>query len=81
MADIAGGLTGPPLAVDGRAPSPPGSATGTGAPAAALGADTAPIMDELGLAPAGAAGDASPAGLDRVVDGSWEQGRAVGTVS
>jgi hypothetical protein len=55
MADIAGGLTGQPLAVDGRAPSLPRVGNRPGGPAAALGADTARIMDELGIAGAGAA--------------------------
>jgi crotonobetainyl-CoA:carnitine CoA-transferase CaiB-like acyl-CoA transferase len=47
MADIAGGLTGPPLAIDGRAPSLPRIGDRPDASVAALGADTARIMDEL----------------------------------
>ena len=49
MADIAGGLTGPPLAVDGPAPSLPRIGAEPGVAIATLGADTLRIMDELAV--------------------------------
>jgi hypothetical protein len=47
MADIAGGLTGPPLAVEGRTPSLPRIGDRPDESVAALGADTARIVDGL----------------------------------
>jgi hypothetical protein len=59
MADIAGGLAGPPLAVDDRAPSLPRVGDRPDVSVATLGADTARIMDELGIAGA----EAAPCGV------------------
>ncbi len=67
MADIAGGLTGPALGVDGRAPALPRIGHRPDVSVAALGADTARIMDELGItgaeaAPWGVPSDSRPVG-------------------
>jgi crotonobetainyl-CoA:carnitine CoA-transferase CaiB-like acyl-CoA transferase len=51
MADIAGGLTGPALSVDGLQPAPPFTSRSPSKPSAStLGADTARVLAELGIA-------------------------------